>query len=377
MKFKARGSLMFEADMIEIIKRTYRNFSIFFKNSCEVSELAKTVLRKLKKVQGNPNKVLITEKDIKNIKKIFFLSMCDVEEKKALTKENINEIIEEKINEEYPRLELIITKFFNDIIPYADLLYENLEKISIKENARRKNEYFSTLNSMKKELSNCKIVNDLVDKIYKFYLSGDNFTKVVSMDIMGTLCGYIVNYIEDLNNCVYPFKKCKKKIEKFIDDFENGKVVSADDAKEILNLYNIGDADSNDLAIEEEVKKHNDEVIKKEKLSKENTARLEICYETREERIARHNSKNIEYKDIGNVELTLEELECLDLYFSVIEELDEKDLEAFENRTTEFLPMLLDSYPNQLITLLIDKIQNSDINPQIKKRVCKAVKHLG
>lgn len=377
MKFKARGSLMFEADMIEIIKRTYRNFSIFFKNSCEVSELAKTVLRKLKKVQGNPNKILITEKDIKNIKKIFFLSMCDVEEKKALTKENINEIIEEKINEEYPRLELIITKFFNDIIPYADLLYENLEKISIKENARRKNEYFSTLNSMKKELGNCKIVNDLVDKIYKFYLSGDSFVKVVSMDIIGTLCGYIVNYIEDLNNCVYPFKKCKKKIEKFIDDFENGKVVNADDAKEILNLYNIGNPNLNNLAIEEEVKKHNDEVIKKEKLSKENTARLEICYETREERIARHNSKNIEYKDVGNVELTLEELECLDLYFSVIEELDEKNLEAFENRTTEFLPMLLDSYPNQLITLLIDKIQNSDINPQIKKRVCKAVKHLG
>ena len=303
--------------------------------------------------------------------------MCDVEEKKALTKENINEIIEEKINEEYPRLELIITKFFNDIIPYADLLYENLEKISIKENARRKNEYFSTLNSMKKELGNCKIVNDLVDKIYKFYLSGDSFVKVVSMDIIGTLCGYIVNYIEDLNNCVYPFKKCKKKIEKFIDDFENGKVVNADDAKEILNLYNIGNPNLNNLAIEEEVKKHNDEVIKKEKLSKENTARLEICYETREERIARHNSKNIEYKDVGNVELTLEELECLDLYFSVIEELDEKQLENFENKTTEFLPMLLDNYPNQLITLLIDKIQNSDINPQIKKRVCKAVKHLG
>ncbi len=376
MKFFATNHVMYEADMLDILKRMYKNFSIIFKNSYDVLELATSFLKKIKKVQENQNKILLNEKDMKNIKKMFFLSICDGVEKKLLSKENFDDVIAEKIKEENSRAESIITETFNYIISYSNLSIKNFEKATGLENNSKKKKYFSTLNLMKKEIGDSKTVNDLVDKVYKFYLSDDEFTKFISIGIMVSMSDYIRNYIYDLNYITSPFKNCKKKIEKFIDAYENGRAVSAEDAKEILSLYDIGDSKLNNFAIEEEVNKHNKEVFEKEKLRQENIARVEIHYETREERMARYNNKDNEYKDVGDVKLTNEELECLELYFSVIEELTENDLEAFENKTTEFLPMLLDNYPNQLITLLIDKIQNSDIDSQIQKRVCKAVKHL-
>lgn len=86
-----------------------------------------------------------------------------------------------------------------------------------------------------------------------------------------------------------------------------------------------------------------------------------------------------EYNDVGDIELTDEEKDCVEIYLDIITKLKDNELETFENKTPDYLEALLDGdpYPTHVINSLIEKINESDsIDEGRKKKICRIVKHL-
>lgn len=77
--------------------------------------------------------------------------------------------------------------------------------------------------------------------------------------------------------------------------------------------------------------------------------------ETREDRIRKYKENNTKkdlFIDAGEITLSKEEMECLNIYLDVIKGLDEEDIERFENKTTNYLVELLEMNLIQLILLI-------------------------
>lgn len=366
-----------EIGLLEMVKGEYKLYSSILNNVQELLCLVLELDKKVNKAEKNDDKIILKKGDVNKLKKILFL--CNYDDGTVIKMNNIDKIIEQKLDEKFDTIPVFVEVICDLFSNRANSLIDEISRLEKSEKPYLHVAYSNSLNIVRKRLIKCKTINELVDSTYEFYLDNDVHIKMWAISIFMTFISNIQRNMKELNEQVQPFKACKKKMKRFIEDYENGNVVSADDAKEILCLYNPYAIEKNEATIIEEIKKHNEEAYINEKQKKNSIARLEVHYETREERMSRYNNgnnENYDYKDVGEVSLTSEEVECLELYFSVIEELDDNKIEDFENKTSEFLPLLLDNYSDQLIISLINKIQNSDINPQIQKRACKAIRHL-
>lgn len=240
-----------------------------------------------------------------------------------------------------------------------------------------------SINELMKQMYRCKTIDELI-VVTKSYYNDNLYYKGVISSVIG-LFGDVLN---DTYNSLNEFVKTsleQRRIIKKIDKMVNNKRPIDYSLIEDLQLWFLGyNIDFEKTLTKEVINKYNDDVspVEEKVIPSTSVASQKpsfMYYETREERLAKYNIKNKKYGDSGEQDLSKEELECLNVYFDVIENLNETELENFENRTSDYLVTLLDdeAYPVRLIECLIKKINSSDsIDISYKKKITKAVSHL-
>lgn len=240
------------------------------------------------------------------------------------------------------------------------------------------------------QIYKCKNMEALI-VVTKSYYNGNLYSKGAISSVIGCLCDVLDATCDSLSQIVETSKEQRKIIKKIAKLVNNKRPIAYSLIEELQLWFMDYNIDFEKTLNKDVIGNYNNEIssLKQEVMPQVNTkANINTntnnkpslqYFETREERLKKYEIKNKKYKDSGEQELSREELECLNVYFDVIENLSENDIESFENKTTDYLVELLEgeAYPAKLIQCLIEKINNSDsIGYAYKKRITKAVSHL-
>lgn len=242
------------------------------------------------------------------------------------------------------------------------------------------------INELMTQIYKCKNMNDLI-AVTKSYYNGDLYSKGAISSVIGCFCDVLNATCDTLNQIVETSEEQRKIIKKIVKLVNNKRTIDYSLIEELQLWFIDYNIDFEKTFNKDVIDGYNDETssLRQEIVSHTNT-NVDVnnrpsfqYFETREERLKKYEIKNKKYKDSGEQNLSKEELECLNVYFDVIESLNENDIENFENKTTDYLVELLEgeAYPTKLIQRLIEKINNSDsIGYAYKKRITKAISHL-
>lgn len=224
---------------------------------------------------------------------------------------------------------------------------------------------------------------DSIDLLYNFYsLSNNNkykfFINSMYSAIIEQIDPYKVSQSDNIKSYVMNLKKLRNC-------FLSTNIISSNMLEDIFNYEGPTNVDFKKTLNHNVIKKYNEEVYKRNRAliqtpkTKEEKKEIIVHYLNREERKKAYKQNSICFKDSGEIELTEEDMVCLELYLEIVTDLENGKIkiEDFENKTANYISYVEGTHYKEILEELIIKIQNSNnISKNIKAKGIKAINAL-